>query len=83
MLTIWPEQARNGEWLQPEFTIHGFRHAEITGLESLSGDDIEAVVIGSNISAGNSSGLRFGSALLQKIQVCSAFEPVFQATFGL
>eukprot|EP01048_Picozoa_sp_COSAG05_P036847 COSAG05_NODE_16832_length_337_cov_1.470588_1_plen_56_part_10 len=22
----------NGAWLQPEFTIHGFRYAEITGL---------------------------------------------------
>lgn len=63
---------RNGEWLEPEFTIHGFRHAEIFGLESLSADQIEAVVIGSNISRhavnSSSAGLKLGSALLQKIQ---------------
>ncbi len=70
--TLSSDSVRNGEWLEPEFTIHGFRHAEIFGLESLSADQIEAVVIGSNISlhAVNSSnaGLKLGNALLQKIQ---------------
>lgn len=70
--TLSSDTARNGNWLEPEFTIHGFRYAEIFGLESLSTDQIEAVVIGSNISlhAVNSSaaGLTLGNALLQKIQ---------------
>lgn len=57
----------NSAWLQPEFTIHGFRYAEITGLESLTPDAIEAVVIGANISQGRSS-LKLGNTRLQKIQ---------------
>ena len=68
--TLSSDPARNGDWLEPEFTIHGFRYAEISGLETLTADQVEAVVIGSNISnhAVNSSGLQLGSLLLQKIQ---------------
>ena len=64
--TLSSDKARNGDFLQPEFTIHGFRHAEITGLESLAAEDIEAVVIGSSMA--QNSSLRLGSELLQKIQ---------------
>jgi alpha-L-rhamnosidase len=67
VFTLSADPERNGEWLQPEFTIHGFQHAEITGLTSLRAGDVEAVVIGANISQGTSS-LRLGSELLQKIQ---------------
>ena len=70
--TLSSDPARNGEWLEPEFTIHGFRHAEILGLNSLSVDQIQAVVIGSNVShhpvTSSAAGLKLGSPLLQKIQ---------------
>jgi alpha-L-rhamnosidase len=35
--------------LQPTFTFHGFRYAEVTGVAELSADDVEAVVIGSDL----------------------------------
>ena len=56
----------NGEWLQPEFTVHGFRYAEISGLSSLAPSDVMAVVVGANIT--QSSSLRLSNALLEKIQ---------------
>jgi hypothetical protein len=67
VFTLSSNPRLNGAWLQPEFTIHGFRYAEVTGLDDLSLDAIEAVVIGANVSQGNSS-LVLGNALLQKIQ---------------
>ena len=66
--TLSSEPARNGEWLEPEFTIHGFRYAEISGLESLSADQVEAVVIGNHAVNSSAAGLKLGSLLLQKIQ---------------
>eukprot|EP01051_Picozoa_sp_SAG22_P024877 SAG22_NODE_7101_length_776_cov_1.206795_1_plen_95_part_10 len=50
--TLSADPAQNGEWLQPEFTIHGFRYAEIYGLDALAAADVFAVVIGANISQG-------------------------------
>ena len=35
--------------LEPTFTFHGFRYAEVTGVEALQPDDIQAVVIGSDL----------------------------------
>ncbi len=37
------------ELLEPELTFHGFRYAEVTGVEHLEAGDIEAVVIGSDL----------------------------------
>ena len=33
--TLSADPSKNGEWLQPDFTIHGFRHVEISGLDAL------------------------------------------------
>jgi len=58
--------ARAG-WLQPSFTVHGFRYAEVSGLRSApSAADFEAVVIGANVS--QSGKLKLSSPLLQNIQ---------------
>ncbi|WP_328608324.1 glycoside hydrolase family 78 protein [Amycolatopsis sp. NBC_00345] len=35
--------------LAPEFTFHGFRYAEVTGVEGLATADVEAVVVGSDL----------------------------------
>ncbi|WP_022867275.1 alpha-L-rhamnosidase [Schaalia vaccimaxillae] len=35
--------------LEPEFTLHGFRYAEVSGIADLSPEDIEFVVIGSDM----------------------------------
>jgi alpha-L-rhamnosidase len=35
--------------LEPRLTFHGFRYAEVTGVPDLTADDIEAVVIGSDL----------------------------------
>ena len=35
--------------LEPIFTIHGFRYAEVSGLPNLQEDDIEFVVVGSDL----------------------------------
>ena len=56
----------NGEWLQPAFTVHGFRYAEISGLSSLAPSNVVAVVVGANIT--QSSSLRLSNALLEKVQ---------------
>ena len=64
--TLSANASHNGEWLQPQFTIHGFRYAEVFGVEHLAAGDIAAVVIGANITA--NSRLKLSSALLQKIQ---------------
>ena len=37
------------EVLEPIFTFHGFRYAEITGLDGAGVDNVEAVVIGSSL----------------------------------
>lgn len=37
------------EVLEPTFTFHGFRYAEIDGLGELTPDDVEAIVIGSDL----------------------------------
>lgn len=37
------------EVLEPSFTFHGFRYAEISGVEGLRPDDVEHVVIGSDL----------------------------------
>ncbi|WP_245861497.1 alpha-L-rhamnosidase [Microbacterium aurantiacum] len=37
------------EILEPLFTFHGFRYAEVTGVEDLRADDIELVVLGSEL----------------------------------
>ncbi|WP_286140323.1 family 78 glycoside hydrolase catalytic domain [Arthrobacter sp. Rue61a] len=37
------------ETLEPCFTLHGFRYAEVTGVPGLKVEDIEAVVIGSDL----------------------------------
>ena len=37
------------EVLEPSLTFHGFRYAEISGLPEISAEDIEAVVIGSDL----------------------------------
>lgn len=34
-----------GQWWSPEFTYHGFRYAEIKGLKSLDGDDVQGEVV--------------------------------------
>lgn len=36
--------------LEPAFTFHGFRYAEVTGVASLSREDVEAVVLSSDLS---------------------------------
>ncbi|MEV6302751.1 glycoside hydrolase family 78 protein [Actinoplanes sp. NPDC051861] len=35
--------------LEPVFTFHGFRYAEVTGVEGLRPEDVEAVVVGSDL----------------------------------
>jgi alpha-L-rhamnosidase len=35
--------------LEPELTFHGFRYAEVSGSDGLTTDDVEAVVIGSDL----------------------------------
>ncbi len=35
--------------LEPVFTFHGFRYAEVTGVDGLAADDIEAVVVGTDL----------------------------------
>jgi alpha-L-rhamnosidase len=37
------------EVLEPALTFHGFRYAEVTGVPDLRADDLEAVVIGSDL----------------------------------
>lgn len=37
------------EVLEPSLTFHGFRYAEITGLPGLAPEDVEAVVVGSDL----------------------------------
>ncbi len=37
------------EILEPLFTFHGFRYAEVTGIDDLRTDDIELVVLGSDL----------------------------------
>lgn len=37
------------ETLEPSLTLHGFRYAEVTGVPDLKAEDIEAVVIGSDL----------------------------------
>jgi alpha-L-rhamnosidase len=37
------------EVLEPNLTFHGFRYAEVNGVPGLSADDIEAVVVGSDL----------------------------------
>ncbi|MGP2440404.1 family 78 glycoside hydrolase catalytic domain [Streptomyces sp. JW3] len=39
----------NEEVLEPSLTFHGFRYAEVSGVTGLREDDIEAVVIGSDL----------------------------------
>ncbi|UUU29757.1 glycoside hydrolase family 78 protein [Streptomyces sp. CA-210063] len=39
----------DGEVLEPSLTFHGFRYAEVSGVPGLRGEDIEAVVIGSDL----------------------------------
>ncbi|MEN2739635.1 family 78 glycoside hydrolase catalytic domain [Microbacterium sp. X-17] len=36
--------------LEPHFTLHGFRYAEVTGLPDLEPSQVEAIVIGSDLS---------------------------------
>lgn len=40
---------RPTEVLEPLFTFHGFRYAEITGLDDVRAEDISAVVVGSDL----------------------------------
>jgi alpha-L-rhamnosidase len=35
--------------LEPGLTFHGFRYAEVTGVDDLRADDVEAVVVGSDL----------------------------------
>lgn len=51
---------------QPEFTYHGFRYVEVTGLSSLEPDDIEAVALHTDMQ--KRSTFSTGSALLNAIQ---------------
>ncbi|MFJ3772306.1 family 78 glycoside hydrolase catalytic domain [Streptomyces sp. NPDC090075] len=37
------------EFLEPSLTFHGFRYAEVTGVPELRSEDVEAVVIGSDL----------------------------------
>ena len=37
------------ELLEPSFTLHGFRYAEVTGISNLRAEDLEAVIIGSDL----------------------------------
>lgn len=39
----------NDEVLEPTFTFHGFRYAEVSGVPDLQVEDLEAVVIGSQL----------------------------------
>lgn len=41
--------AGGDEVLEPSLTFHGFRYAEVTGLDGLRGEDVEAVVVGSDL----------------------------------
>lgn len=51
---------------QPQFTYHGFRYAEITGVSSLDKRDVTAVMFCTDIK--NDSFFTCGSALANKIQ---------------
>jgi alpha-L-rhamnosidase len=58
-------------FLQPEFTIHGFRFASVTGLAAhteITVDDVHGVVMGANISTTNGESLRFSHPVLNKVQ---------------
>ncbi|WP_033338813.1 alpha-L-rhamnosidase [Catenuloplanes japonicus] len=35
--------------LEPSLTFHGFRYAEVTGIENLAAEDLQAVVVGSDL----------------------------------
>jgi alpha-L-rhamnosidase len=53
-------------WLEPEFTVHGFRYAQVTGLPLLSHENVEAVVVGS--ATKQTGTIRFpDTPLLEKI----------------
>ncbi|MFT3888187.1 MAG: family 78 glycoside hydrolase catalytic domain [Arachnia sp.] len=45
----WILGPRDEEVLEPSLTLHGFRYAEVTGVPELRQEDIEAVVIGSDL----------------------------------
>ncbi|MBQ4590535.1 MAG: family 78 glycoside hydrolase catalytic domain [Clostridia bacterium] len=51
---------------QPQFTYHGFRYAEVTGVKFLDKRDVTAVMFCTDIK--NGSFFRCGSALANKIQ---------------
>lgn len=38
------------QWLEPSLTFHGFRFAEVTGVPDLRASDLEAVVVGSDLT---------------------------------
>ena len=40
---------RNGPFLMPEFTIHGFRFAAISGAPNITAENIEAVQISADV----------------------------------
>ncbi|GAA0503024.1 alpha-L-rhamnosidase [Paractinoplanes deccanensis] len=44
-LLAGPEEAT----LEPSLTFHGFRYAEVTGVDGLRAEDLEAVVVGSDL----------------------------------
>ena len=50
----------------PEFTYHGFRYCEVTGLESLDRDQISALLIHTNME--NHSSFTCGNTLVNAIQ---------------
>ncbi|MGN1090153.1 MAG: family 78 glycoside hydrolase catalytic domain, partial [Huintestinicola sp.] len=53
---------------EPHFTYHGFRYCSVEGLDTLSKNDISAVLIGTDLK--NESFFRCGSALVNEIQRC-------------
>jgi len=44
--------AEGEEALEPSLTFHGFRYAEVLGVADLRADDVEAVVVGSDLRRG-------------------------------
>ncbi|WP_236030290.1 alpha-L-rhamnosidase [Paractinoplanes lichenicola] len=45
----WILDGREEVVLEPNFTFHGFRYAEVTGVDGLEAADVEAVVVGSDL----------------------------------
>ena len=64
--TLSSSAEQNGAYLEPEFTIHGFRYATITGAASITMDNVERVQISADVP--QTGMLHFSDEVFQRIQ---------------